>query len=214
MPNWVYTTMTAEGPKADVDRLVTSVSGVSDAGGEVPFTFQAVLPRPADRDDDWYDWNVANWGTKWDAVLDEAPFARESDGCVSLRFRTAWSYPEPVFVRLSSLFPTLAFTFDFEEEQGWGGSFEASAGSMRLTASYDVPASHADMVDRGAACFCEYDDPVFPDCWSAAARVCGVTDVGVLEMVEKMSENWSDDLSGLIAAAEAVQHPQTLGGVR
>lgn len=53
----------------------------------------------------WYEWNLSNWGTKWNAyshshyalrILQEwgevAPYGR-----VDLRFETAWSQPKPIF---------------------------------------------------------------------------------------------------------------------
>lgn len=44
---------------------------------------------------DWYDWCIENWGTKWNAketfVVDDH----------TVDFETAWSMPEPVFVELA-----------------------------------------------------------------------------------------------------------------
>lgn len=46
----------------------------------------------------WYDWCVANWGTKWNAY-----------GCVveedQVTFQTAWSNPEPVITKLAEMYP-------------------------------------------------------------------------------------------------------------
>lgn len=57
----------------------------------------------------WYDWNIANWGTKWnscDAVLEGNWF----------KFDTAWNAPIPVFKKLSELFPAVTFEFIYADE--------------------------------------------------------------------------------------------------
>ena len=47
----------------------------------------------------WYDWNVRNWGTKWDVAVshnDEYPdteLTDESETFLAYRFNTAWSPP-------------------------------------------------------------------------------------------------------------------------
>jgi len=67
--------------------------------------------------DNWYDWNNQNWGTKWDACdleFEESP----TDEFVTIRFNTAWSFPEPVFDELFEMFPDLTFEGDIEEEGG------------------------------------------------------------------------------------------------
>lgn len=68
----------------------------------------------------WYDWCCNNWGTKWD-VSDEAyvqeplnPDAKED--FVFLSFQTAWSFPAPVFVELSKLYPELSFSGEYADE--------------------------------------------------------------------------------------------------
>lgn len=43
----------------------------------------------------WYDWNVANWGTKWD--LCEPTLTRVDDNTVEISAETAWSPPTTAF---------------------------------------------------------------------------------------------------------------------
>ena len=46
----------------------------------------------------WYDWNIENWGTKWNAY--ETEITEDY-----IQFRSAWNPPIPVLKKLSSLFP-------------------------------------------------------------------------------------------------------------
>ena len=72
----------------------------------------------------WYDWNVTNWGTKWDvAVVDGEKYSdtelmEESATSLAYRFNTAWSPPLPAIVKLSEQYPTLNISLSYEEETG------------------------------------------------------------------------------------------------
>lgn len=50
---------------------------------------------------DWYDWNVANWGTKWDFSL-EYP-ERLDANTVAASFDSAWSPPVTAYEKLTEL---------------------------------------------------------------------------------------------------------------
>lgn len=54
----------------------------------------------------WYDWNIAHWGTKWNAYE-----AKAVDG--GIEFETAWSAPHPIIAKLSDNFP------EFEIRHKW-----------------------------------------------------------------------------------------------
>jgi hypothetical protein len=77
----------------------------------------------------WYDFNVREWGTKWDvAVRDgedypETELNPDEDSSISLsyKFNTAWSPPIPAIEKLSAQYPELEFNLSYEEETGWGG---------------------------------------------------------------------------------------------
>jgi hypothetical protein len=57
---------------------------------DVESFFNLLAPRPEDEDENWYDWNISNWGTKWDAK----PYNVEwEDGAVRFNLETAWSPP-------------------------------------------------------------------------------------------------------------------------
>lgn len=58
----------------------------------------------------WYEWNVANWGTKWNAYESSV----EHDGTVT--FLTAWSHPEPVIFALSKARPEAVFRVRYASE--------------------------------------------------------------------------------------------------
>ena len=50
---------------------------------------------------DWYDWNVANWGTKWDFSLDS--IERVDANTVSASFESAWAPPINAYEKLCAL---------------------------------------------------------------------------------------------------------------
>jgi hypothetical protein len=56
-----------------------------------PQLFNSVMPRPADQEENWYDWNVCNWGTKWDASVYDHHI--DADGQLYISFDTAWGPP-------------------------------------------------------------------------------------------------------------------------
>lgn len=65
---------------------------------------------------DWYEWSVANWGTKWNACHVSIHELPEEDGAVEIAFDTAWAAPFPIFKQLTALFPRLAFEFAWTDE--------------------------------------------------------------------------------------------------
>lgn len=60
--------------------------------------------------DNWYTWQRANWGTKWNAYdqieLDE--------NCIE--FNTAWATPYELLVNLSKMFPEVEFLVEYADE--------------------------------------------------------------------------------------------------
>lgn len=121
---------------------------------------------------DWYNWNVRNWGTKWDVgVIDGREYVDTTlevndDGSLMYRFQTAWSPVSEVITRLSAMYPSLEFDYEYEEEQGWGGSMIIQGGEILSEDSYDTPMSHADYDNLNRECLCEssYIEDAFQDC--------------------------------------------------
>lgn len=114
----------------------------------------------------WYDWNCDNWGTKWDAS--EVEFHNYGPDHKNYKFSTPWSPPLPVLEALSAQHPNLHIELEWEEEQGFGGTFVFHNGTSEETSYYDAPSCHADYVERGREdeCPCTWndDDYGYPDC--------------------------------------------------
>ena len=53
---------------------------------------------------DWYDWNVANWGTKWDVDLEDPELL--DPNTVSAWFDSAWAPPVNAYEKLIELAST------------------------------------------------------------------------------------------------------------
>ena len=97
--------------------------------------------------DNWYSWNVRNWGTKWDVGVsdddrwpDTELLDEEENGenlVLVYKFNTAWSPAVPAIEKLSKQYPDLLFTHSFEEETGWGGELEILNGNLISESQYD-----------------------------------------------------------------------------
>lgn len=112
----------------------------------------------------WYDWNVRNWGTKWDVAVsstDKYPDTTMEDAAngdnhvVHYNFETAWSRPMPALINLSSQYPDLLFTLSYEEETGWGGECEILRGVVISESEYENMCRDCDATDQME--YCEND---------------------------------------------------------
>ena len=106
----------------------------------------------------WYDWNVRNWGTKWDvAVADnekypETELQDEGKDFLSYSFNTAWSPPTEAIVKLSTQYPDLDFELSYEEETGWGGLLQFEAGNINEIESYENKCRDCDSTNTMEYC--------------------------------------------------------------
>ena len=89
---------------------------------------------------DWYNWNVRNWGTKWEIDVDQAWVSRMSDTEVRYELQTAWSPPVEALDNLAKQYPTLTFTLMaidegdlYAVELGWNDGKRAYEIDLPLT---------------------------------------------------------------------------------
>tara|TARA_R110001592_G_scaffold151176_9_gene377472 strand:- start:5880 stop:6461 length:582 start_codon:yes stop_codon:yes gene_type:complete len=88
-PNWDKT------PNEDGELPVPDPA--RDADGNITFMFSK-FPATGRNDDRWYDWNINNWGTKWE--VSEIEVTDSSDTELYVYFDTAWSPVIPIFDKL------------------------------------------------------------------------------------------------------------------
>jgi hypothetical protein len=106
----------------------------------------------------WYDWNVRNWGTKWDVGVGddneypETELMEESDTYLAYRFNTAWSPPLPAIEALSAQYPDVEFNLSYEEETGWGGEHLFIDGSGTEIEVYNNKCKDCDALDSLEYC--------------------------------------------------------------
>jgi Ferredoxin-like domain in Api92-like protein len=122
----------------------------------------------------WYDWNVRNWGTKWDVAVGsddkypdtyiEGPTPNGENLVVYYNLNTAWSPPLPAIAKLSKQYPSLLFTLSYEEETGWGGECEFLRGEMISQSEYGWKCRECDNEEEDTPYCEECDFDTCPSC--------------------------------------------------
>ena len=109
MPNWCNNTITISGPK-DKIKAIWDKANEEDGG-----LLSAMVPQPdnmfhgdlgekerkeceAKGIPNWYDWSVANWGTKWDVSTEGLELVEDGDDAqITGYFDSAWAPPIPAY---------------------------------------------------------------------------------------------------------------------
>jgi Ferredoxin-like domain in Api92-like protein len=188
MPNWVYNSISIDGKTEDLKLFLEKATKPRLWGednevklGEPQFSFWNFIAPPqeaidsgeyfaengfdsngsyGDTENNWYNWNIANWGTKWDSretEIEDIELGNNDWSNVVIRFQTAWGQPEEVFRAMVEQHPNLYFSFDYEGEEGWGGEYESENNKLSVIRQWNIPESHADIMNIGRTdCRCEY----------------------------------------------------------
>ena len=128
------------------------------------FSFMNILPPPEDKLDEyhavhgyadgkksgdteynWYNFNVREWGTKWDAR--DVELLDDDETYLQYKFDTAWSPPTEVIAKLAEQNPNLDITLEYREEQGWGGEINFNGSTAEVVKEWDVPETHAEEIE-------------------------------------------------------------------
>lgn len=121
MPNWCYNhvTLTNE-DKSKIDALHAVMQETNEDGREIGLIFQHLRPRP-ESEENWYNWNIENWGTKWDASFGHCD--RYDDNSIFFTFDSAWSPPIALYEYLTENGWDVDAVYQ-EEGMGYIGSFK------------------------------------------------------------------------------------------
>lgn len=108
----------------------------------------------------WYDWNVANWGTKWD--IDPPEFVEitemEDHSFFVWDICTAWSPPQPAYKLMAERFPNLTFEYEVTEEANfYAGKVLYENGELVHDQWVENP-THDDFIEIGVSCVGCSDD--------------------------------------------------------
>ena len=133
MPNWCENQATITGPQSVIAKIKEIISG------DDPELLAWMIPQPIfEGDQDWYAWNVENWGTKWD--INNVCVDDEEDDSISFSFTTAWAPPINAFETWARGQDGITFELKY---------FEGGVGFVGTT-SYDGEYLDDDCVDSGS----------------------------------------------------------------
>jgi len=104
MPNWCNNSITISGPKDKITKLYNDAvaeNGLLQVMYPMPKELEDTTspapkegePQPlVDGYDNWYDWRVNNWATKWDVDVENLELSEDGTN-ISGWFDSAWSPP-------------------------------------------------------------------------------------------------------------------------
>lgn len=156
MPNWCDNSLQIWGPAKDVKKCRAAMKSK-----ESDFDFDKIhplpkalkgttAPTPKGEEEqakkfiklygapDWYEWQIKNWGTKWN--IDPSSLVVQPDGPQNVRynFSTAWSPPEKIVACLADKFRTLSFKLEYcEPGCAFAGVLEVERGKVVDRACYE-----------------------------------------------------------------------------
>ena len=122
-------------------------------------------------ENNWYDWSISHWGTKWNAYS----FGEYEDSN-SISFQTAWTAPHPVLQALSNKFPNITLIHQWADED-----IGANVGKIEYKSGESINEYYPETQSKEA--------------YEMAADIMGVEleDYGLILNDDGTEYEWSDD---------------------
>jgi hypothetical protein len=215
MPNWCCNQLRVVGPREEVRRFferassgnalivdAIDVAHVIDANNESAianaviashrqeglFSFGGHCPEP-EENEDWYEWRLKNWGSKWDvkdAALTKLT-TEDSTWVCHVEFSTPWAPPDAWYCKVVAEHPALDVSLLWNEEQGITGIFVLKDG---VPTSED--ASYEELAEMG------WYGPFDPKMWEELEQEAEPVDDETAEAIAQAQANTASSLSNTV----------------
>lgn len=145
-----------ENPQEFVEKLQEAMKDIPPLTESVMMDFQ----RDIETKQDWYHWNIREWGTKWD--IDNAEIEVYPNKIIYI-YNTAWSPPVSALDKLAEQYPFVSIHSRFiDENDCFAGEVYWESGGQ--TYDRDVRIDHALKVEMYGDCWaCANDDEEYDD---------------------------------------------------
>lgn len=92
MPNWCDNVLRITWDNSNAEQ-VEFIKGLRERWKTSKQLLNSIKPQPKDlKEEDERNWNIDNWGTKWDVDIAEGDLSFDGDNTIELNFfQTAWS---------------------------------------------------------------------------------------------------------------------------
>ena len=97
---------------------------------QLQFSMSVPMPQHIE---DWYNWNINNWGTKWEPyeVYSDYVCSYREATTLDINFDTAWSPPQSWLITVATLYPALHFELRYADDGlGFSGVLECQEGEV------------------------------------------------------------------------------------
>ena len=136
MPNWCENEITITGNKEVIDELLIHAKMPTEGVEDPKFLMGALVPMPSVEFDNWYDWRVEHWGTKWDfnqhSIDLQISQLNPTTTQVYFYTDTAWAPPLEFWKALTKKYKGLRVeNYYCEEGVGFVGIAKFKDGKMR-----------------------------------------------------------------------------------
>ena len=135
MPNWCTNELIIRGQVEEMDKWRVALA--NNESLEPTLDFGKIVPEPRweEDSDDWYQWRIDNWGTKWNASEVDTFNDLEE---IQYNFSTAWGPPMEFLETAAKKFPNLYFEMAYYEEgMCFAGAISYECGEMIHTESHN-----------------------------------------------------------------------------
>lgn len=126
MPNHVTNIIELKGDRVEINNLLETIK--NDEIGLGSIDFEKIIPMPDNiyrgelgtkerelySENNWYDWSIANWGTKWNAYGYDIGKDYRTEN--KLIFLTAWEAPHPIMEKLAEMYPEVNIQHEWADE--------------------------------------------------------------------------------------------------
>ena len=179
MPNWCNNNITIQGSTETIKTLWEEATaedgGLLSAMVPMPKALEGTTsptPQPGasnyegeqpkvDGYDNWYDWSVARWGTKWDVSTEGLEFTDNGDGTASISgwFDSAWAPPLTAYETFCEDMDGVYIEASYHEGgMDFGGFWDSETGEEHMDGIQETWEQYKDNLDDAPSLFKRIDE--------------------------------------------------------